>query len=389
MGIFWSTEVMAHQGAATDEQISRGQRTNVTTRSQYRNHISASEQGTDSDPNRQHNPDQIDDLPRTRSQKAVTSKQNVKHNQDEIGGKNQPKNTSARKKESRKGLKGNGPPIQAKSQKKKTTSPTPIAPPGGCVTANKTFFKWTADGSTRVKGAVRNPSTARRPLTPQAISTHKFNKKLWVGNADVDKQVTFPSGWPWSRWGVKSEPTSAQKGPDNQYWVMWARRSDGPCLNCSQVAMGIDDAGHCNCNVDDWRRRRREAMDTAVALKHAGALGTALIAARMIESGEILGDYLGELISIPTWNKKRNSQYRYPIFSDLEGGVSMEQGSADHIGWIDASKYGHWLRFLNHTCGEVNVIIREARVGQCRVLAATAEQDIEAGKELLTDYGES
>lgn len=88
-----------------------------------------------------------------------------------------------------------------------------------------------------------------------------------------------------------------------------------------------------------------------------------------IKSGQILGEYVGELV--PT-NIDRKSDYRFDISRFVA---------------IDSEAYGNWTRFMNHHC-DFNVDSIRTQVGGRAAIVFQANRDIGPNEEVLIYYGE-
>lgn len=235
-----------------------------------------------------------------------------------------------------------------------------------------TFYAWNQEGTARIIGPVRNVGTSKRSTPPKAIRTHHYKQSLWC-----NEEVDYSDDWPWAAWP-----------PNTQYNLLWARESDGPCLECEQQARALEnnaDGTHCNCSVENWRDECWQAFGQHIYLRHVSpSIGVGAHTSIFIHAGEILGDYLGDLI--PHQYFVGESRYCYSIFGEVEGANPDEE--RELLGYIDASKRGNWLRFLNHVCEDANVLVREMRVGRVRVIAAMAQRNVQPGEELRIDYGD-
>lgn len=162
------------------------------------------------------------------------------------------------------------------------------------------------------------------------------------------------------------------KWPEYLQWpadVMRCRSWDGPCLVCGMSSGETP----CGCSVPKWRGQH--SWPTVRKLYMFPEKGIGVITQRTWQSGDYLGDYVGE---IRPYNDHENNSYCLA--------VSINASSSRRIAMIDAKTYGNWTRFVNHSC-RANLTFKEANVGGYRIYALVALRDIEVGEELTIDYG--
>jgi len=118
--------------------------------------------------------------------------------------------------------------------------------------------------------------------------------------------------------------------------------------------------------VHKWRR-----YYDALFVAKSGFTGKGLFAGTAIPARAKIGDYEGEAIGLREARRRTQGQ-RIVAIVELEGFA------------IDASRWKHGFRFINHSC-DPNVFIR------CTPARAEfyARRAIRKGEELVCDYGES
>ena len=250
-------------------------------------------------------------------------------------------------------------------------SPQPNFPYAGYLNIDSTFFGWTANGKRMPDSVViQNPDAPVNTEAPRNVEDHVLNPQLWLNN-----QVRLPKSWPESKVILS-----------NTNHILYARMKDGPCLMCKQPAMMIDDMHHCKCDVRLWRNQRRRLIGNNLYLKEVSQqIGTGVFTAMAIPEGQVLGDFVGELVPSRVWDSQIDG-YLYVITAETD--QSRLVASPRVLGYIDASKFGNWTRFINHDCESPNVYVQERRVGEVRVFAVHSTKHIQSGQELLAHYGD-
>ncbi|KAG0643177.1 hypothetical protein HOY80DRAFT_1096856 [Tuber brumale] len=136
-----------------------------------------------------------------------------------------------------------------------------------------------------------------------------------------------------------------------------------PCGACGKMSK------ECLCNLENWSPARVELIETV-------GRGTGVRALQSFKAGEIIGEYIGELIS----NHKRDfDEDLYALWGHKN---SNERDSYS----TTSNHYGNWTRFVNHSCDSNCVIEHVARRG--KILSVyRITRDIEMFEEVTTDYG--
>lgn len=105
--------------------------------------------------------------------------------------------------------------------------------------------------------------------------------------------------------------------------------------------------------------------------------GIGLVADENIEKGDLIGEYLGEVVTVKEFEKrkKKYAGEKHFYFMALTNKLT-----------IDASRKSQITRFLNHSC-EPNCIAEKWNAGGEPRVAIIANRSIEKGEELTLDYG--
>lgn len=185
---------------------------------------------------------------------------------------------------------------------------------------------------------------------------------VFVGNTEFD-----PSSADWlaahrpCRW-----PTTFAWPED----VLRTRSPDGPCIVCGDAHQP---PATCFCSTEDWRMAKYSEL--AVDFRHFPNKGRGVIASRVWDEGDILGDYVGQVVP---YRAIANDDYSLVVLQNTEGSTP--------VALITAREKGNWTRYLNHSC-EANLKIVGKRVGSNRLYCVTALRPIFEGEELTLDYG--
>lgn len=237
-----------------------------------------------------------------------------------------------------------------------------------------------------------HPTSLEFLATPEKIQNVRFDPHKWQ---DVPRPANFHGAWPpaTSTQLMDMNFTLDDMGGNraaNQFQKKHGEQVNDDCLAkfCWQEA-GLTSGIYCheaNCDhtFAEWltgQRRWRERLE----IHRTGDTGYGLYSKANPRVGwkgiwkkdDILGAYLGELLSERTCN----TDYCH----EVSIGPKFEKTGAP-IAYIDAEKYGNYVRFCNHSCDH-NAVISEARVGKERVLVLRATRLITAGEQICIDYG--
>lgn len=146
----------------------------------------------------------------------------------------------------------------------------------------------------------------------------------------------------------------------------WALQVECSVDACSHVA----NPGHCNNTAIQLFRQQEKYSHVRVG-KNA-KFGYGLFAATRLEPGTLVGEYVGKVRTSGKKMKKGGHSYRMGLVADL---------------FIDASKQGNVLRYINSSC-KPNCGAFKWTVEQKPCIGVFVEQEpIEEGTELTMYYG--
>ncbi|KAF2016080.1 SET domain-containing protein [Aaosphaeria arxii CBS 175.79] len=213
-------------------------------------------------------------------------------------------------------------------------------------------------------------------IRPRCVFQYFIDPKNW-------KRRRKPKSWPrylnWPRDILRG--TRHPKYDERSYKagkLKWSEDCQGK--NCQD--MGHRNAREpCDCVTPDWHSVNNTSwMNREIELWWKNPiLGVSTISKRSHQSGEILGEYFGEII--PVQKKGTDCTYFFSLPLSQEDDQSL-------IGFVDAARVGSWTRFINHSC-RPNTAFEFRRVGSTQRIVIVAEREIVAGEEILIDYGES
>jgi [histone H3]-lysine36 N-trimethyltransferase len=135
---------------------------------------------------------------------------------------------------------------------------------------------------------------------------------------------------------------------------------------------------HCAWQENCQNQRLTRQQWAHVVIAEAGRRGLGVRATTAIEAGSLVLEYVGEVISAET-TEKRQRKY-------LQAGqrhmyiMAVGDGS-----FIDATEKGNSGRFINHSCNP-NCTVQRWEVGPKIRLGIFADRYIRAGEELCFDY---
>mmetsp|Transcript_3586 Transcript_3586/g.10791 ORF Transcript_3586/g.10791 Transcript_3586/m.10791 type:complete len:199 (+) Transcript_3586:31-627(+) len=124
---------------------------------------------------------------------------------------------------------------------------------------------------------------------------------------------------------------------------------------------------------------RKDAVQRAcVEVRKAGEKGLGVFATKEIGSGEYIGNYLGELLSLVEVRRR---------YVDWDGSYIYDLGNGKYIDATDP-KEGNFTRYMNHTTDSKATVRSEVLSWRNRV-EFYAKKHIHEGDELCFDYGDS
>ncbi|CUS12579.1 unnamed protein product [Tuber aestivum] len=158
-------------------------------------------------------------------------------------------------------------------------------------------------------------------------------------------------------------------GRDGKAFAVDPRLKDGafniaqPCGACGKTS------GECRCNLENWSPARVELIGTS-------GRGTGVRALQSFKAGEIIGEYVGELIS----NDQPEEE------NDVYVLWGHKNSPATDCYSTTSYHYGNWTRFVNHACDPNCTIDHVARRG--KILSVyRITKDIPMFEEITTNYG--
>jgi SET domain-containing protein len=150
------------------------------------------------------------------------------------------------------------------------------------------------------------------------------------------------------------------------------------CLTCNA----------CRCSYKTWVDQMQLFWMRNIDVSPTPGKGYGIFARADFETGQVLGEYTGELIPIDYTKSNEETQYiaEIPIGHlkvTRKGTLALRQAQC----WMDAARKGSLLRFLNHSC-DCNAEMIQGRIGMSRrVLMVMATTSITAEEEVTIDYG--
>ena len=127
---------------------------------------------------------------------------------------------------------------------------------------------------------------------------------------------------------------------------------------------------------NNWMDSNNNMMKWCIPVKESEALGKGLKTSINIESGKIIGPYVGEFKS-----RQAKSEGTYRVDIPLKGRVK----GSNMEGCIDSAKRGNILRFINHSCLPNCEFIKKDVYG-VETLWVKSIKEIKAGKFLSMNY---
>lgn len=134
---------------------------------------------------------------------------------------------------------------------------------------------------------------------------------------------------------------------------------------------------YCPCGERCSNRQLQIGSTVTTAVVDCERKGVGLIALERVNSGQFVGEYVGEVLNIS------EAKLRSQLYRNSEH-IYMLQVNANMV--IDATRFGGRMRFMNHSC-EPNCRMEKWNVrGQERCGLFTICQ-VDPGKEFTFDYG--
>ena len=157
-------------------------------------------------------------------------------------------------------------------------------------------------------------------------------------------------------------------------------------MHCANAVMRIECVPD-NCGVQKrtgtssgcLNRSLQSGRQMKVKVGQAGEKGLGLFADEDIGRGQMVAEYVGEIIEAPEREKRLSSASASDKFYilQLKGGRDAES--------IDATKFGNKARFINHSC-RPNLVLQQWTVDGEERLSLWSRHKIKRGEELTVDY---
>ncbi|CAD5218332.1 unnamed protein product [Bursaphelenchus okinawaensis] len=141
----------------------------------------------------------------------------------------------------------------------------------------------------------------------------------------------------------------------------------------------VECGGLCGCGNDCPTRVIQRGRQFAVVLFRTAERGWSIRAAEKIRKDQFVMQYIGEVYLL--CSSPKDVMYQYALDTC---------GHEDAIFCIDATHFGNEARWVNHSCApNLNVVgvLASRYDNRYHELCFFAKRDIEAGEELLIDYG--
>ena len=169
--------------------------------------------------------------------------------------------------------------------------------------------------------------------------------------------------------------------PDDEVMVCSCAPSRGGCdERCQNRAMQHEcSLSTCPCSTLCTNRPFSTLLPTnqlPLQLFKTERKGWGVMATKDIAEGELVVEYVGEVIDTDSWEarKKALGRFEHMYFMAL---------NADEV--VDASRKGNIARFINHSC-RPNLAVEKWYVNRVPRLGLWAKRPITAGEELSYDY---
>jgi SET domain-containing protein len=138
--------------------------------------------------------------------------------------------------------------------------------------------------------------------------------------------------------------------------------------NCDVCGKAFDDV--CQCRIPAMAGELMELVEYPFK-------GVGVRALAELRQGEILGEYLGELLLV--YAPMKGNDYVYAFEMNVDGNEIP-------VGFIDPSRYGNWTRFLNHSCNG-STEFKSCIAGPNVSNLCSAKRDIALFEEVTIHYG--
>jgi len=137
---------------------------------------------------------------------------------------------------------------------------------------------------------------------------------------------------------------------------------------------------NCSCGAHACRNRPFAVLHSSGALPlqliKTERKGWGVKATRDLFEGELVVEYVGEVIDRETWEERKEALGRFE---------HMYFMAMNHAEIVDASRRGNIARFINHSCSP-NLIVEKWYINRVPRLGLFAKVPIVAGEELSYNY---
>ncbi|KAF1918820.1 hypothetical protein BDU57DRAFT_567380 [Ampelomyces quisqualis] len=185
---------------------------------------------------------------------------------------------------------------------------------------------------------------------------------------------------PW-RWTRRPEgfPKEAEWPPTAVSHLLGCAPMEDWCLEChSTIRADVLSDEYLN-----WRDKMFTFWLENLRLYTSRKYGYGVKARNEIPKNTILGEYTGDLVPERPRVSHEITQYHFDIYIGKNPDGHKDQADC----WLDATKKGSILRFVNHSC-DPNA---EAKLGRCtihnRVVFMVTNRDVEENEQITIDYG--
>uniref|UniRef100_A0A7N1A9L3 Histone-lysine N-methyltransferase SUVR3 n=1 Tax=Kalanchoe fedtschenkoi TaxID=63787 RepID=A0A7N1A9L3_KALFE len=205
-------------------------------------------------------------------------------------------------------------------------------------------------------------------------------------------------------WGLPEPSFGVGLGRIGEEGVIFEFGSGCDCESCGEECpcdLGFEDFGvvnecgrGCGCGMECGNRVSQRGINLRLKIVKDGRKGWGLYAAELIQCGQFVCEYAGELLNT---NEARRRQAMYdqhskngqPSSALLVVREHLPSGKACLRINIDATRIGNVGRFINHSCdgGNLSTVIIRSSGTLLPHLCFFASTDIEEGDELMFSYG--
>lgn len=160
-------------------------------------------------------------------------------------------------------------------------------------------------------------------------------------------------------------------------WPDWKQETNPTHIGPTLRQCDFCDDRFCNCINEKVRKEIPKVVS-------AGELGHRIEATTDYKAGDLLGEFLGEIVPPDQFE----DGWAADLYSHTETDEYDNKRKRTYLCQIHALDVGNWTRKVNHSC-EANGVFAEMRIsGRWRMLLK-ATRDIKAGEVIAIDYGKT